>query len=120
MSAPNKEDREREPFRWCVYCGADCQPDAGGAVERHAADCPSNTGVFDVRPSDLGPECPHCGERPGGFACTRCAVPLGIGDRYMRAELEPADPSLPGVAGASISEVVCIGCATHDALGADR
>jgi hypothetical protein len=103
-----------EPFRWCVYCGADCHEDD----PQHAADCPSNTGVFVVRDEDCGPACVHCGRRAhgDGIRCTSCGTDLAVGDRYMHREVEPGDPGGLGVEAASINEVICVGCAAADAI----
>lgn len=108
-----QEMRDREPLRWCVYCDADCDADE----PEHAEDCPSRTGVFTVDAAMIGPECPHCGERAGHPPiCTDCAATLNVGDRYMLREIEPGDQLVPGVEGASVNEVVCVGCAAIHAV----
>lgn len=102
------------PYRYCVYCGADTyvpEWEEGdvvlhrdpGEVE-HDADCPVKTGVFPVRPEDLGPlvQCPHCDEsfRAFGMRCMDCEVELVEGDTYMQRQV--AEDTF---------EAVCVGCA---------
>lgn len=108
-----------DPYRFCVFCGADCKPN--GIDEdpnaEHAADCPTSTGVYPIREQDFGPKCCHCGK--GAFAgpvCMDCKEPLEMGDFYMHREIEAGDSILPGVAGAAVYEVICIGCKAKDAL----
>lgn len=110
---PTQEDREREPFRWCVYCDADCDlPEPP-----HEDDCPQVTGIYPVRDEDCGPPCAHCGKRSFDVpTCSTCGTALEVGDRYMLRELDPGDPLLPGVEGASVSELICVGCAASDAI----
>lgn len=103
-----------DPYRFCVYCEADCKVDE----PEHAADCPSSTGVFPVREQDFGPKCAHCGERAFGASmrCGDCGAELKVGDFYMHRELDPGDPLDPGMGGAAIYEVICVGCAASEAL----
>jgi len=76
-----------------------------------------STGVFPVREEHFGPKCVHCGKGAfGGMRCTECKALLEMGDHYMHQEIDPGDPLLPGIEGASISRVVCIGCAAKEAL----
>jgi hypothetical protein len=100
-------------YRFCVFCGADCHADEPD----HAAECPSTTGVFPVREEDFGPKCVHCGKGAfGPMHCMDCGSELGLGDHYMHREIDPGDPLLGGAAGASISEIICVGCAAKEAL----
>lgn len=101
-----------DPYRFCIYCEADCYEDE----PEHAADCPSTTGVYPVRLEDLGPPCPHCGEPTLGFGCVDCGAQLQPGDHYMHRILTEGDSSLPDMEGASLSEVICVGCAAKEAL----
>ena len=105
---------EHDPYRFCVFCEADCYVDEPA----HAADCPSTTGVYPVREEDFGPKCAHCGERAfgDGMRCCDCGADLKLGDHYMHRELEPGDASIPGIGGAAIREVICVGCAAKEAL----
>ncbi len=94
-------------FGACIYCGASgCESDTA----EHATDCPSSTGVFPVDENTLGPRCPHCSEMTNSMQCADCGTDLAMGESYMLREIEPADPGLPGVEGASVSMVVCLGC----------
>lgn len=102
---------ETDPFRWCVYCHADCRlPDPP-----HADDCPAVTGVHVVSGDMLGPICAYCGERAGEPpVCTDCGAVLNVGDRYMLREVAPGDPFGFGIEAASVSEVICVGCKALD------
>lgn len=99
---------DSDPFRFCVFCGADCHIEN---VE-HSAECPSVTGVYPVR---VEKHCPSC-TCDGTIFCCRCDAELKIGDHYMLHELEPGDASIPGIEGASVSEVICVGCAGQTML----
>lgn len=102
-----------ERYRYCVFCGADCHEDEPA----HRDDCPSVTGVWPVREEDFGPKCVHCGQGAfGGMRCMDCGSDLKMGDHYMHRETDPGDPHDPGLGGASISEVICIGCKAKDEL----
>ena len=103
---PTAEDREREPGRWCVYCDADCEADE----PEHAETCPSTTGLWPVEPHK---HCETC-TCDGSMRCAECHTLLKVGDFYMHREIEPADPLLPGLEGASIQLVICVGCKAHD------
>lgn len=107
---PTTEDREREPFRWCIFCDADC--DFGELVE-HAPECPSSTGIYPVR---VHKHCETC-SCDGAIQCMDCGAELVVGDFYMHRTIVDADPLLPGAAGASVREVICIGCKAKDELG---
>jgi hypothetical protein len=106
---PPAEDREREPFRWCVYCDADCETDE----PEHGPSCPSSTGIYPV---EVHKHCETC-SCDGSFLCSSCDTELQVGDFYMHREIEPGDPLLPGAAGAAVYEVICMGCKAHDELG---
>jgi hypothetical protein len=106
---PSAEDREREPFRWCVYCDVDCD------VEKpeHTAECPTNTGLYPVRERDLGPVCEHCGKPSLGMSCWICGEVFVVGDFYVLVdgEAKPAH-QVPGIEGAFFAGVcTCVGCA---------
>ena len=102
-----------DPFRYCVFCNADCYVDEA----EHADDCPSVTRVWPVREEDMGPKCSHCGERAfGPMHCMDCGASLNVGDHYMHREVDPGDPLLPGIEGAPVYEVICVGCAAKEAL----
>lgn len=104
---------EDDLYRWCVHCGADCYADE----PEHAADCPMVTGVYPVREEHFGPKCVHCGKGAlGGMCCIDCGAELKGGDHYMHREVDPGDPLLPGIEGASVREVICVGCAAREAL----
>lgn len=104
-----------DPFRYCVYCDADTYIEDSNVVD-HAEDCPSSTGVFPVRDEDLGEKCPCCGYQHG-LMCGRCETPLAVDDRYMLVEVAEGITGLVGPAGASVQELVCVGCAAQAALG---
>jgi hypothetical protein len=105
---------EEDPFRYCVYCKADCYADE----PEHAEDCPSTTGVYPVREGDFGPKCIHCGKGAHGpMCCAECEAELGLGDHYMHREVDPGDPDDPNpFTGAPTYEVICMGCAAKEAL----
>jgi hypothetical protein len=106
---PTDEDREREPFRWCVFCDADCHEDD----PEHADDCPSITGIFPVR---LHKHCDSC-TCNGTIRCMDCGAELKVGDFYMHREIEGTDfMAVSPFAGAAVSEVICMGCKAHDEL----
>lgn len=101
-----------DPFRYCVYCNADCYEDE----PQHADDCPKNTGVYPVDQHALKPFCPHCGESMGGPPCCMdCGEVIPVGSHYVHREAQAGDPSLPGVAGAPVYELLCLGCAAKEA-----
>lgn len=97
-------------FDVCVFCGTD---GCAMGTDVHAEDCPSTTGVFPVHKQDLGPECPHCGKgfREHDFGCCRCDHTFSLGEQYHHIRIEDTGESFPGY------EVVCAGCAAHEALG---
>jgi hypothetical protein len=105
---------EEDPFRYCIYCKADCYADE----PEHAEDCPSSTGVYPLTENDLKPLCPHCGESMRGLPrCGDCGEKMKLGDHYMHRELDPGDPDDPDpIAGASTYMVICVGCAAKEAL----
>jgi hypothetical protein len=104
---PTSEDREREPFRWCVFCDADCDVDEAD----HADDCPSSTGIYPV---EVHKHCETC-SCDGTTFCCDCGAELRVGDFYMHREIEAEGP-LPGLAGAAVYEVICIGCKAKDEI----
>ena len=99
---------DEDPFRYCVYCEADCYEDE----TQHAEDCPTNTGVFPVRRQDLAPHCPECGWN-AGMLCMDCEQPLEIGDFYMHREVVAGDGE--SMATAPVYEVICVGCMAQEA-----
>jgi predicted RNA-binding Zn-ribbon protein involved in translation (DUF1610 family) len=103
--------QEGDPFRYCVYCNADCAVDES----QHSGDCPTVTGLWPVRKEDLGLECPRCGYQHG-MRCMDCEAEFKIGDFYIHRELDPGDPHLPGVEGAAIHEIICVGCGAKEAV----
>lgn len=101
-----------DPFRYCVYCRADCYEDE----PEHADDCPSSTGVYPVDGHFLKPFCPHCGESMHGPPrCMDCDEVIPVGSHYVHRELDPGDPLLPGMAGAAVYTLLCLGCAAKEA-----
>jgi hypothetical protein len=91
-----------DPFEGgCVYCGIDCN----GTGNEHAADCPSSTGIYPVRRSELWPYGPAC--------CDRCSAVLWPGDTYSHIGLDDFE-------GIAVYEVACTGCALLAELEADR
>lgn len=95
----------REPYRWCIYCGADCEDEE--AV--HANDCPSNTGLYPVTPQELGmrgPRDPYA----YGMRCMDCGSEFKLGDLYAHRPTEQTD----------VFEVVCVGCRVLNPLASTR
>lgn len=83
-----------DPFRYCVYCEADCYADE----PEHDAECPSNTGLYPVTTETLGmrgPDDPYA----FGARCMDCGVEFKLGDTYTHREV--AD---------DVREMVCVGC----------
>jgi hypothetical protein len=107
MSGP--EDGADDPFRFCVYCAADCYEDE----PEHTSDCPSVTGLYPVRAADLGSPCVHCGQPSLGMQCWICHEPFEVGDFYVLVGGEPKpENAVPGIEGAYFGgTVTCIGCA---------
>jgi hypothetical protein len=81
-----------DPFRYCVYCGADCYEDE----PQHTDGCPSRTDVFPAEPDD-------------DMVCMDCGAPFGPGDFYTHRWGEPLD-------GTPCGDVICLGCAAHAEL----
>lgn len=112
--AMSEIDREAEPFRWCVYCDADCDVDE----PEHAAACPSTTGVYPVERE--GPDkrpCEHCGKLPNvGFRCSDCDCLLGLGDHYTHRRIGDMSSPLTGGVEYPCYELICLGCAAQEAL----
>lgn len=95
-----------DPFRWCVYCGADCYPDAD--EQWHDEDCPSITGRYPIDHPNEKPEPPH--------ACCRCEKEFerGKGQHYRLILAPGEDPDAPDGTGfhdAKTYLVVCEDCA---------
>jgi hypothetical protein len=92
---------ERDPFRYCVFCGADCYEDE----PEHAADCPSSTGVYPFTEKDM--TCPYC-KRPleerHRMLCSECEAPFEIGDHYTHRQIDD-----------DVYEPICLGCAAKEA-----
>ena len=101
---------DEDPFRWCA-CGADCYADE----PEHTDECPSVTGVYPVTEQDLGirgPNDPYA----HGMRCMDCEADFKVGDHYTHREVEASNPLLPGIEGAAVYEVVCLGCAALEAV----
>lgn len=77
------------PYRYCVYCHADCWP--APVDQRHAETCPTVTGVY-----------PATGE-----SCCACGRP--VGDAYGLVDDATGCPVTCAAEG-STSWVVCLGC----------
>lgn len=105
----DQSDREREPFRWCVFCDADCEVDEPD----HADDCPSTTGVYPVREQDV--LCPGCKQTHMGMRCVECEAEFEVGDHYTHRHVGDGTMA-PGLPEAPIYEVICIGCAANEAM----
>lgn len=102
-------DENEDPFRYCVYCRADCyEPEP-----EHSAACPSSTGVFPVRERDV--LCPGCKKTHIGMRCGDCEAEFQVGDHYTHRKIGEA-PSLMGDGDAPVYEIVCLGCAAQEAL----
>jgi hypothetical protein len=84
-----------DPFRWCVYCEADCYEDD----PRHDDDCPSLTGLYPIDGAEFWPH--------GPVACIECGEPFAPGDHYVLRDVE-SGLITPRPA---IGEVTCLGCA---------
>lgn len=100
-----------DPFRFCVYCRADCYEDE----PEHAGDCPSVTNVWPVTEKDLGmrgPDDPYA----HGMGCVDCGEQFKVGDSYSLRTVAEADRGLPGVQGAAVCHVICLGCAAAEAF----
>lgn len=76
-----------DPYRWCIYCGADCYLEE----PPHHESCPMSTGLFPVREEDLTPH---------GMRCIDCNQVFQIGDVYVQRPTEND----------AVVECVCIGC----------
>lgn len=97
---------DRDPFRYCVYCGADCYVEwyDGGAPEyadeiAHEPDCATVIGLYPVTPAVLGmrgPDDPYA----HGMVCMDCGVEFKVGDVYAHRPTDQRD----------VFEVVCVGC----------
>lgn len=94
---------ERDLFRYCIYCGADCE---ASSVE-HAEDCPQATGLYPVIDQDLGPRCSKCGYEEG-MCCSACGHSFQRGEFYVLRDMATGEVTTP-VAN-SVSEPYCVGC----------
>lgn len=103
MSDVTPEMREAEPFRWCIYCDADCE----ASSPEHAEDCPLTTGLFPVTEQDMTPRCPQCGYT-AGMACAACLRRLALGDSYVLRDVSDGQVRVP--TDGSVNEPVCVGC----------
>lgn len=110
MTSRGKSDDD--PFRWCVYCDADCRVDEPD----HADDCPFSTGVFPITERDVCDNpCPHC-SCGGGMTCMDCGEPFKLGDFYTHRVVTDGDRIgriIPSelIEDAPVGEVICLGCA---------
>lgn len=102
-------DREAEPFRWCVYCDADCEVEE----PEHAATCPSSTGVFPVREQDV--LCRGCKQTYLGMRCSECDAEFQVGDHYTHRRIGEAS-SLASDDECPVYDLVCLGCAAREAF----
>lgn len=84
-----------DEFRWCVYCGADCEP--APEEQRHAADCATVTGIYPLDEDDLAMH----------LACVDCGAAFQAGDSYLLRDADIADGAI-GVP--PISFIVCLDC----------
>lgn len=94
-----------DPFRYCVYCGADCYEDGAEDFSHdyredveHKPDCPSVTGLYPVTMETLGmrgPDDPYA----YGAKCMDCGVDFNLGDFYAHRQRE-----------SDVFEIVCVGC----------
>ena len=83
---------EDDPFRFCIYCLADChEPDA-----THREDCPSNTGLYPVTQAEL---------EPHGMVCMDCEHVFELGEFYVERDIANR-----------VVEVICVGCGALDAV----
>jgi hypothetical protein len=98
-----QEMREAEPFRWCIYCDADCEQSS----PEHADDCSSVTGLYPVIEQDMTPRCPKCGYT-AGMSCSQCGHDFSLGEFYVLRDLTTGEVTLPTEN--SVSEPVCVGC----------
>ena len=93
----------RDPLQFCIYCGADCYQDD----PPHTDGCPQRTGVYPVDQDMLDP--------PRGPAqCCRCDHEFTAGDFYHHLKTGENGLGIP------IYEIVCAGCAAHDALAEEK
>lgn len=110
------------PYRWCVHCGADCEP--GEEDQEHAAYCPFSTGVWPVE-ADHALEVARwvrweSDDAPGDVkaaadqvllrepVCAECSEPFRPGDSYMLRNDETGHIENRPFVGV----MVCIGCAS--------
>lgn len=102
-------DEPVDPFRYCVYCGADCYvvwykdgpPDYRDPDEvEHEAECPAVTGLFPVTMRDLGMRGPH-DPYAHGMRCMDCGSEFQLGDFYAHR---------PSGEMPEVMETVCVGC----------
>lgn len=119
MSEVTQEMRDREPFRWCVYCDADVQrpTDEPGVFDAdpHRPDCPSVTGLWPITPKSCGEPCEHCGKRPSPGKCG-CGHVFQVGDVYCLVAVDDEDDAHGVVPAAMFGAVrvyerVCVSCA---------
>jgi len=101
-----------DPYRFCIYCEADCYEED----PEHGDDCPSTTGVFPVTKRMLVSINAEGELEHSGMRCMDCADPLAVGDHYAHRHVVPG--WLPGMmAEADVCEVICLGCAALAAVG---
>lgn len=101
---PSQANRDRNPLTApCVYCGQDVMPPMNLP---HAEDCPSNTGIYPVRPEDVACRCP-CGavSHDAGLVCGQCQSVLDVGDHFAHQSIEGNDTA---------KLIVCLTCAATD------
>lgn len=95
---PRAEDPQ---FRYCIWCGVDCEQDE----PEHTAECPSTTGVQTVTAEDL--RCPGCRTTITGMRCGgECGTQFQEGDHFTYAQ----DPDT------DLHVIICLGCAAQRAI----
>lgn len=106
-----------DPRRFCAYCGADREE----AESEHAADCPSNTGIYPVTEKDLLCCCGRPLPEDQRMVCPDCGVRFEVGDSYTHRWDDDTPLGTPPVpaevcADAPTGAVICLGCAAIGAL----
>jgi len=108
---PSDDPPSDDPFRFCVYCEADCYEED----PEHGDDCPSTTGVFPVNKRMLVSINAEGELEHSGMRCGDCRDPFVAGDHYTHRHVGRGT-FIPGMAEADMYEVICLGCAALEAL----
>lgn len=92
-----------EPFRYCIYCNADCD----ATDPEHAGTCPSVTGRYPIEIR---------GPHPEPASCSRCERTFDWSDHFRLVKLSESGgiPGMEGMAPAPVYESVCDDCALAD------